>query len=259
MNSKIKNYVDKLFANSLNEPYIRDAKEELLANLHDKYNDLVADGKSEDEAYLLVISGIGELDELFEDKAQSNRAIEDKTQGNKVEEDKAKDSGIVLIKNDGNGGNQSKNAVESIEIKDQIKDKITESERKTIIGLTFLITVVVYFMVSVVSDNWTITLALFPLGAFVAIFIIFSRTKTITLIYGLIWSAALSIYLFVNFAVETWVERAQWDVELDWRLPPHPADTGASVWSWSWLILIAAVGAHLVVRHILKDKKNKLK
>ena len=66
MNSKLKAYVEMLFAGKPDTSNVRDAKEELLSNLNDKYNDLIKNGKSETDAYQLVISGIGEIDELFQ-------------------------------------------------------------------------------------------------------------------------------------------------------------------------------------------------
>lgn len=62
---KIKNYVDNLFKEAPSTKKTRELKEELLLDLEEKYNDLVADGKKESEAYNEVISGIGDIDELL--------------------------------------------------------------------------------------------------------------------------------------------------------------------------------------------------
>lgn len=71
MNKKIEAHVNALFADAPNGTYVSDIKEELLANLNDKYNDLVTSGKSEDEAFALVISGIGDIDNLLKDLGES--------------------------------------------------------------------------------------------------------------------------------------------------------------------------------------------
>ncbi len=71
MNKRIENHVNALFSNMPKENYILDIKEELLSNLNDKYNDLITSGKSEDEAFALVISGIGDIDNLLKDLGQS--------------------------------------------------------------------------------------------------------------------------------------------------------------------------------------------
>ena len=62
---KIKNYVNDLFKEAPSTKKTRELKEELLLDLEEKYNDLVADGKKESEAYNEVISGIGDIDELL--------------------------------------------------------------------------------------------------------------------------------------------------------------------------------------------------
>ena len=63
----IKNYLDAMFANMPNTSEVRKAKEELLCMMKDKYNDLIAEGESENSAIGTVISEFGNLDELAED------------------------------------------------------------------------------------------------------------------------------------------------------------------------------------------------
>ena len=65
MNKRIDAYVDELFANMPNEQYVSDIKEELLSNLNERYSDLRENGKSEEEAYQLVIASIGDIRDLF--------------------------------------------------------------------------------------------------------------------------------------------------------------------------------------------------
>lgn len=61
MNQKIQNYLNQLFEGL----HISDElKEELSLNLNDKYEDLIADGVSEDVAFKQVIAGIGDIEEL---------------------------------------------------------------------------------------------------------------------------------------------------------------------------------------------------
>jgi len=64
MNKRIETYVDELFANLPKEQHVLDVKEELLSNLSDKYADLVAEGKNEEETYILVIASIGNIEDL---------------------------------------------------------------------------------------------------------------------------------------------------------------------------------------------------
>lgn len=71
MNKRIEEHVNTLFQNAPKGSYVLDIKEELLANLGDKYEDLLKAGKSEEEAFALVISGIGDIDNLIKDIAGS--------------------------------------------------------------------------------------------------------------------------------------------------------------------------------------------
>ena len=60
----IKNYLETMFANMPNTPEVIRAKAELLGMMEDKYNELISEGKSENEAVGTVISEFGNLDEL---------------------------------------------------------------------------------------------------------------------------------------------------------------------------------------------------
>lgn len=61
----IKNYLDNMFANLPKTNQIRKLKNDLLANMEDKYNELKSNGKSENEAIGIVISEFGNIDELM--------------------------------------------------------------------------------------------------------------------------------------------------------------------------------------------------
>ena len=66
---KIEEYIDELFENAPNNKKTMEFKEELLANLLEKYNDLVESGMEREAAYNKVIGSIGNIDDLFEDDA----------------------------------------------------------------------------------------------------------------------------------------------------------------------------------------------
>lgn len=63
----IRNYLETMFANLPNTPEVLRAKNELWQMMEDKYNELVADGKSDNEAVGTVIAEFGNLDEISED------------------------------------------------------------------------------------------------------------------------------------------------------------------------------------------------
>ena len=60
----IKNYLEAMFANMPRTADVEKAKRELLQMMEDKYNELISEGKTENEAVGTVISEFGNLDEL---------------------------------------------------------------------------------------------------------------------------------------------------------------------------------------------------
>lgn len=72
MNDKIRKYVNELFENAPNTKRAYDLKDEIISNANDKYNDLISEGKSEEEAYSQVIQEIGNVDELINELVKNN-------------------------------------------------------------------------------------------------------------------------------------------------------------------------------------------
>lgn len=60
----IKTYLDNLFANLPKTVKVMELKDNILANMEDKYNELKSQGKTENEAIGIVISEFGNIDEL---------------------------------------------------------------------------------------------------------------------------------------------------------------------------------------------------
>ncbi len=60
----ISNYLDNLFASLPKTAKVTELKNNILANMEDKYNELKSQGKSENEAIGIVISEFGNIDEL---------------------------------------------------------------------------------------------------------------------------------------------------------------------------------------------------
>ena len=60
----IRNYLDNMFRNLPNTDAVRKAKAELLQMMEDKYEELIKEGKTDNEAVGIVISEFGNLDEL---------------------------------------------------------------------------------------------------------------------------------------------------------------------------------------------------
>lgn len=65
MEEKIRAHMEKLFVSAPKTEAARELKEELLQNVLDKYRDLLAEGRTPDEAYLIAIRGIGDISGLI--------------------------------------------------------------------------------------------------------------------------------------------------------------------------------------------------
>ena len=65
MNEKLRNYIDTLFEKAPKTVRAVELKEEMFQNLTDKYNDLLAQGKSEEAAYNIAVASIGDVDSLL--------------------------------------------------------------------------------------------------------------------------------------------------------------------------------------------------
>ncbi|EQF27137.1 hypothetical protein QEW_0837 [Clostridioides difficile CD160] len=66
MLDKIRTYINNSFTGINETKKVKELKDELFENLKEKYNDQIQCGKTEQEAYNSVISGIGDLSELIE-------------------------------------------------------------------------------------------------------------------------------------------------------------------------------------------------
>lgn len=75
MEYNIRAYVDELFRDVPDSQRAYEMKVELTQNLLDKYNDLVASGKSEEDAYNITIYGIGDISELLEEMRREEPVV----------------------------------------------------------------------------------------------------------------------------------------------------------------------------------------
>ncbi|HOE08698.1 MAG TPA: permease prefix domain 1-containing protein [Treponemataceae bacterium] len=65
MNKKIKNYVDVLFGDVPKTKKSQELKEEILANMSDRFDGYIAQGKSENQAYSQSVTDLGDIDEML--------------------------------------------------------------------------------------------------------------------------------------------------------------------------------------------------
>ena len=68
MREKISVYVDELFSDAALTIRNAEVQQEILQHTLDRYDDLIAAGKSEQEAYDEAVGGIGDVSELYEHK-----------------------------------------------------------------------------------------------------------------------------------------------------------------------------------------------
>lgn len=67
MEANIRAYVDELFAGTAPSRKSVELKEEMIQNLIEKYNDLIAEGKTPEAAYNIAIAGIGDVSGLLKE------------------------------------------------------------------------------------------------------------------------------------------------------------------------------------------------
>ena len=72
MKENIRKEVNILFEKAPNTKRANDLKDEIISNAEDKYEDLVKQGKKEEEALQTVIQEIGDVDELIEELNKNN-------------------------------------------------------------------------------------------------------------------------------------------------------------------------------------------
>lgn len=65
MKEKLRTHLESLFVNAPQTRKARELEEELLSNLYEKYDDLLSQGLSEEDAYKAAISGIGDVEDLI--------------------------------------------------------------------------------------------------------------------------------------------------------------------------------------------------
>lgn len=67
MNEEIRKYVNTLFEKASNTKRVNDLKDEIISNANEKYEDILKEGKTKEEAYQKVKEEIGNVEELIEE------------------------------------------------------------------------------------------------------------------------------------------------------------------------------------------------
>ena len=66
-------YVDRIFADYEDTPDIRDFKEEIVGNLKERVNELIAEGLDEDKAFDLAASELGDISAIADEVGKKKR------------------------------------------------------------------------------------------------------------------------------------------------------------------------------------------
>lgn len=262
MNTKIEAHVNALFANTSNGSNVLDIKEELLANLNEKYDDLIASGRSEEEAFAHVISGIGDINSLLRDLGELPEY-----QPLEIKEKQEKRSifisigialyilsfaPLILFQSEigivfmfiicaaatgfiifGSSISRINYARANDSFVEEYKEKFAYSSDRIKLRNAFSLSMwsliaVLYFVISFSTWNWQWTWLLFLIGACVQQFIIykFSDARIRKYIWhGILWTVAMVIYFIISYSTQTW--------------------------AWSWMIYLIAMAVEQIIRLLI--------
>ena len=76
MEDRIRKYVEDLFSDTAQSKRAVELKEEMIQNCTDKYHDLLAEGKTPEAAFNIVVAGIGDVSGLLKDLEYETRKPE---------------------------------------------------------------------------------------------------------------------------------------------------------------------------------------
>ncbi|GHU97010.1 hypothetical protein FACS1894208_12260 [Clostridia bacterium] len=244
MNIRISEHVEKLFVGVAHTKQAAEIKEELLANLNAKYDDLLSRGMSDDEAFNNVTAGIGNIQSLLGDpgiasvkNTQSNRQLSGALAGFGVMlyilaicaaiffgailhwgamaglsflSLTAIATGVVIWAANIAPKKYHKGDDTFVE---EYKEKVTGGSRENrlrgaVSSTLWLLIVIVYLGVSFVWGNWHVTWLIFVAGALINNLIMYMMGdpgKGRGLLISTLWLAAVIGYFLIGFYLGHWV------------------------------------------------------
>lgn len=135
MRDQIKTYLDRIFAQAPCTQKAIDMKEAILADVLEKYDDMIADGMKPQDAYQRAISGIGDLDRLIADLRREQ------------------------------GSEPPPKKPEPIKFDDDEKENARRTAYRSIRRAMNMLIVVIYILISFATSAWHITWVIFLIGA----------------------------------------------------------------------------------------------
>ena len=241
MRDQLIQYVSLLFAGAEN---CEDTKQEILQNTLDRYDDLIAEGKTEEAAYRLAISGIGDINEILGRKGSELPAVT--VTAERTETDTAvkklmraiavglyilcplplivlSEIGMPIF---GLSGLLCFVAVATVLIilgakktdgrhKKEDDDEPKSELGKSVSGLIWAIGLAFYLIISFLTMAWHVTWVIFPiLGAVnaLACALIPAENPTVAQrnsrlkkgINSMIWAIGLALYFIISFTTFAW-------------------------------------------------------
>lgn len=199
MNNRLREYIDNLFATAPSNRKTVEVKEEILQNLTDKYNDLIAQGKDEDVAFNIAVASIGDVSDLIRELQGLPRHYEQMAEENERRRSKSaaitaiaiamyicSPAPVILIQNEigvvmlfvivaaatalliFNGVNKSKNQPVPDTMVEEFKEwreRNTGKNQllKAVTSAVFAVGLVIYFLLSFTTGAWHLTWLVFPI------------------------------------------------------------------------------------------------
>lgn len=286
MKNRVKKYVDNLFSDIYETRQLRELKEEISGNLLEKVSDLVASGKSEDEAFKKGISDLGDMSELVENLRKASQDKLRNQMPKEVELDKkhiiayiiatallvfgAMTAGIVYLQN-----------------KD-LRDTIGTLMPFSLVAIELF----VYFGLTQETQHaygmkpkrallYCVAIGIALFGAFSAGFVYFNGQRLFEVLASFMPFALVSIVLFVYLGLteksrtkmdDAW--KKQW---LEYYSSPEKMMLRGNIsgalwiftfaaflligftisWFYSWIVFIVAVGCEVLIETIFMARKRK--
>ena len=241
MREQLIQYVSLLFAGAEN---CEDTKQEILQNTLDRYDDLIAQGKTPEAAYRLAISGIGDINEILGKQESGLPTVT--VEAERTETDTAmkklmraiavglyilcplplivlSEMGMEIF---GLSGLLCFVAVATVLIilgakksgdsrKQEDDDEPKSELGKSVSSLVWAIGLAVYLLISFLTMAWHVTWVIFPiLGAVNALVCALIPAENPTVahrnnrlrkgINRMIWAIGLALYFIISFATFAW-------------------------------------------------------
>ena len=163
MKEKLNEHIRVLFADaerrSPGNPRLAELKEELLLNTQEKYDHLVATGRTPEAAYVAAVNGIGDIEELLNDvigaRAHGEKHENDASavSFDKREEAEQDPKEAETDKEEDGGGRGGRN-----------KRPRRSPWYKLVSGIIWTVVLVAYFALSFATHAWGTTWLLFIMG-----------------------------------------------------------------------------------------------